>query len=269
MLQFDLTGWWIVQRWHAMLRALLQVSFGLCSSVLTRVISPQRSPPLDSGDVHAMKLLFALRRARTLSHAIILSCVLLGACAPVPLLLIGAGSTAYLVEDRRSSDTIIGDNRIDLTVKGKIANQVVESDSIATTVFNHKVLLTGQVTSAALRTKATSLASSVDGVREVYDQIEVINPPVVSSAPPNLVLSTKVKSRMVGVKGLNALHVTITSDRGVVYLMGLVTPAEADIATHIAATTADVKRVVRLFELLPAETQPAPVISSPSEPAVR
>ena len=41
---------------------------------------------------------------------------------------------------------------------------------------------------------------------------------------------------------------TIDARRGVVYLLGLVSPAEGDAAAEVAASTSDVVRVVKLFE---------------------
>jgi osmotically-inducible protein OsmY len=42
----------------------------------------------------------------------------------------------------------------------------------------------------------------------------------------------------------------VVTESGVVYLMGLVTRAEADAASEIASTTANVQKVVRVFEYI-------------------
>ena len=49
-------------------------------------------------------------------------------------------------------------------------------------------------------------------------------------------------------KTFSPTHVKVVTERGVVYLMGLVRREEGDAAGQIAATTSGVGRVVKLFE---------------------
>jgi len=53
---------------------------------------------------------------------------------------------------------------------------------------------------------------------------------------------------LLNVKGLNPHHVKVVTEAGVVYLLGLVTEAEADAAVDIARTTGGVRKVVKVFE---------------------
>ena len=63
------------------------------------------------------------------------------------------------------------------------------------------------------------------------------------------IITGKVKSAFVDSKtAFNS--VKVVTERGVVYLMGLVTKAEAEAATNIARTTAGVTKVVTLFEYI-------------------
>jgi len=61
-------------------------------------------------------------------------------------------------------------------------------------------------------------------------------------------ITSKVKARLVEAKRLDAKDVVVVTERGVVYLMGLVSPAQGDAAAEVAASTSDVVRVVKLFE---------------------
>jgi osmotically-inducible protein OsmY len=56
--------------------------------------------------------------------------------------------------------------------------------------------------------------------------------------------------RFVKSPAFKADHVKVVTENGVVYLMGLVTRAEADAASDIASTTANVQKVVRVFEYI-------------------
>ena len=61
-------------------------------------------------------------------------------------------------------------------------------------------------------------------------------------------ITSKVKARLVEARRLDANNVKVITERGVVYLLGLVTREEGDAAAEIAASTSDVARVVKMFE---------------------
>jgi osmotically-inducible protein OsmY len=54
----------------------------------------------------------------------------------------------------------------------------------------------------------------------------------------------------VGIQGFDPLRVKVTSSLGTVYLMGLLTPEEADAVVEKVRYISGVKRVVRLFEYI-------------------
>jgi osmotically-inducible protein OsmY len=58
----------------------------------------------------------------------------------------------------------------------------------------------------------------------------------------------KSMARMINNGKFSPTQVKVVTEAGVVYLMGLVTPAEADAAVEIARTTSGVSRVVKVFE---------------------
>ena len=65
-------------------------------------------------------------------------------------------------------------------------------------------------------------------------------------------ITTRVKARFVDARKFNPIHVKVVTEAGIVYLLGLVTQAEADAAVQIARTTKDVRKVVTLFETISA-----------------
>ena len=58
------------------------------------------------------------------------------------------------------------------------------------------------------------------------------------------------------VQGLNPLHVKVVTEAGTVYLLGLVTEAEADKATDLARSTSGVRKVVKVFEYCKSTEDP-------------
>jgi hypothetical protein len=76
---------------------------------------------------------------------------------------------------------------------------------------------------------------------------------------------------MIEARDLQASIVKVVTERGSVYLMGIVTQREEDRASEVASSTSGVQRVVRLFEivteeelkrLLPPPPPPAPAVKT-------
>ena len=63
-------------------------------------------------------------------------------------------------------------------------------------------------------------------------------------------LTTKVKTRLIYADDLDSAQVKIVSANSAVYLMGLVTRKEADLATEAASSVDGAARVVKVFEYI-------------------
>jgi osmotically-inducible protein OsmY len=87
-------------------------------------------------------------------------------------------------------------------------------------------------------------------VRRIYNEL-VVGPNSDSSADANDVwLTTKVKTALIATSNTPGMRVKVVTENGVVYLMGLLTPEEAERVSDTVANIIGVKRVVRLFELI-------------------
>jgi osmotically-inducible protein OsmY len=61
-------------------------------------------------------------------------------------------------------------------------------------------------------------------------------------------ITGQVKARMLDTENLKATRIKVVTENSVVYLMGLVSRAQADLATDAARHVSSVQRVVRMFE---------------------
>lgn len=172
---------------------------------------------------------------------------LVGGCAAVA---VGAGAAAgYSVyEDRRSTGTQVEDQRIESRASSAIDQRFGWKVHVNVTSYNRQVLITGEVPDAVSHAEVEKLVAAVPGVRTLSNEL-LIGP--LSSVPARAgdsVVTTNVKTRFLGAKNFNAVHVKVVTEAGVVYLMGMVTEVEANAATEIARTTDGVKKVVTVFE---------------------
>ena len=184
----------------------------------------------------------------SLALAALLTASLLSGCAPVLVAGAVAGG-ALIATDRRSTGAQVDDTSIETKIATTLNSRYGDRAHIATTSYNGNVLLSGEAPDAAIANDAVALARSTDRVRNVYNEIAIQAPTDLSTRTNDSYTTSKVKARFVEGNKFSATHVKVVTERGIVYLMGIVSKAEADAASQIAATTSGVTRVVRLFEV--------------------
>jgi osmotically-inducible protein OsmY len=180
--------------------------------------------------------------------AVVAAPPLLTACAPV--VIVGAAAGAALVAtDRRSTGAQLDDQTIETKVATTLASRYGDRAHINVTSYNGIVLLSGEATDSAIVSDAVALATGTDRVRSVHNELIVAPPTDLSARTNDSYVTSKVKTRFVEANKFSATHVKVVTERGVVYLMGIVSRAEADAAGEVASTTTGATRVVRLFEV--------------------
>ena len=183
---------------------------------------------------------------------VVLSITVLNGC--VPLLVGGTAVGVSVAHDRRTTGTVMDDQTIELKIYDALERQLPPGNRISTTSYNGAVLLTGEVVSEAMRQQAEQIARNLSQppVREVYNEL-VIGPPSPMSVQRNdALITTKVKTALfqIKIKDFDPTRVKVVTERGVVYLMGLVRRKEADAAADAASRVDGVRQVVTLFEYI-------------------
>ena len=177
--------------------------------------------------------------------------VLLGSCVATAV-GVAAVATVDVVHDRRSVGEYIDDGSIELDVKHFIYrdDELRSRTHISSTSMNGILLLTGEAPTTDLKNKVVNYAKTVDGVRQVVDEIRIAGKTGYISRTNDTWLTTKVKSTLYGKTKFDANRVKVVSEHGNVYLMGLVTREEAQRATEITREVGGVTQVVQVFEYL-------------------
>jgi len=169
------------------------------------------------------------------------------------ILLAAATLAGCIFHDRRSFGSVIDDQNLELSIIDSINRdkELALKNHVEVVVYNGVVLLIGRTSTAELSARAEQVAMGYQGVRRVVNEIEVGPRIDVGDTTSDKVLSTRVKTGLadiVGIKGFDPTRVNVTTEGGVVYLMGLVTQEEAERVVEIARSTPGVQRVVRVFE---------------------
>jgi osmotically-inducible protein OsmY len=171
---------------------------------------------------------------------------LLQAC--FPLAVTGAAAVSLMATDRRTTGIYIEDETIEWKAVGQIRDARFATAHVNPTSYNRRVLLTGEAPSEEMRKEIERWVRAVPNVKEVANEIQVAGASSLSSRGNDSLVTSNVKARMVNNGRFSPSHVKVLTEAGVVYLMGLVTPAEGDAAAEVARTTQGVNRVVKVFE---------------------
>lgn len=170
----------------------------------------------------------------------------LSACAP--LIVGGAVMTGVVATDRRTAGTQLEDQSIEIKIAGAVRQEMGERIHLNVLSFNRQVLLTGEVRLAADKQRAEDLARSQDNVVAVVNDLAVMPPSSLTQRSRDVVTTGRVKAAFVDAKDLQVNAIKVVTERGVLYLMGRVTPREAKRATDIARSIGGVIKVVRVFD---------------------
>lgn len=170
----------------------------------------------------------------------------LSACAP--LIVGGAVMTGVVATDRRTTGTQLEDQTIEIKVASAVRQDMGGRIHLNVLSFNRQVLLTGEVLTAADKERAELLARSQENVVAVVNDLAVMPISTLVQRSRDVVTTGRVKAAFVDAKDLQVNAIKVVTERGIVYLMGRVTPREAKRATDIARGMGGVAKVVRVFE---------------------
>lgn len=170
-------------------------------------------------------------------------------CAAV---VVGGAATGTAVAlDRRTAGVYVGDQEIELRAMSRLSEAFPQkTDKISATSYNRQVLLTGQVPDETIRSSASAVVKGIPDVRTVFNELTVSGVTSLTSEANDIAITSKVKARLLRDERVPGTKIKVVTEAGVVYLMGLVTQAETNVAIDIARTTSGVTKVVTLFETI-------------------
>ena len=153
-----------------------------------------------------------------------------------------------VARDRRGASTYWDDNKTERRLAGAIDDQV-KNENVSVTVYNGVTLLTGEVPDQRDIDSIIDLAKADEGVRQVINRLELAGSTNMTSRANDSWLTTKVKTA-IAASDADSTRIKVVTERANVYLMGLVTPKEAEDAVNATRTVTGVVRVIKVFEYI-------------------
>lgn len=166
--------------------------------------------------------------------AISLIAIILSAC--------GARSVGNKLDDQFIGPEVaraIKESHVDLSTS---------TSHIVVTSYNGIVLVTGQTPRAELKELAGQAAQSVRSAKKIHNELQVTQPSSGWARSNDTLLTTNIKTRMLGYNDVPASKVKVVTENGIVYLLGIISRAEAQRATAVVQEVSGVQQIVRLFE---------------------
>jgi len=171
---------------------------------------------------------------------------LAGGCVPAIGLL-----AVDVVRDEREPRAYWQDNKAEMDIRLSIYRTSTISDTnVSVTIWNAVVLLTGEVPDQRAIDRILDIAKSHHYTRQIVNRIELAGRTNAASRVNDSWLTGRVKTALVVSRTVDPTRFKVVTERANVYLMGLVTSAEAAAAVMIVRSVPGVVRVIKVFEYI-------------------
>ncbi len=192
---------------------------------------------------------------------------LTGCILPLAVGAGAAGGYATLGQERSA-----GDQFKDTAIRSLVSQSWDQynpelAHDLDATVYEGRALLTGRVPREDWRQEAVQRTWKVDGVKEVYDEIEVGPDTHFTDEARDTFISTRLKNDLVWDSQVKSINYTVKTENGVVYVVGSArSQAELDRVTGYARNIPNVRRVVSYVRIRTGAGEPAAAQAASSAP---
>ncbi|QJE00061.1 BON domain-containing protein [Massilia forsythiae] len=190
---------------------------------------------------------------RPLSKAVLCAALLSSLQGCVAIVAAGAVGGAVATADRRSLGAQTEDKAIAVKADVNLGKIVGDAGHVNVNSYNRKVLLTGEVRDEAMKRAVENEVRGISNVDNVMNELAVAGVSSYTSRSSDTLITSKVKLSLADKQTIKATSFKVVTERGNVYLMGLVTQREGNIAADVAKGVSGVMRVVKMFEYISEE----------------
>lgn len=158
--------------------------------------------------------------------------------------------------DENYGERTSGDQVEDQSIETKISHNLGRTDArlddarINVDSYSGLVLLTGQVPSEALKDKATDVANRVRNVRNVHNELTIAGNLPASQRLSDTWLNTRIRTHLAANEAIDSSRIRVVTENATVYLMGILTRAEADRVVQAVSQLGGMQRIVKVFDYL-------------------
>ena len=181
-----------------------------------------------------------------------LSMILATSCSTI---LVNTTSREGIQENpaRRTPGAVVEDQSIETIVAVNLKADSLAFRETRFNVVSHNgvVLLVGQIENDSMKQKATEIISKASSkIKRIHNELEITDKKGILSRGNDTWIATKVRALMLANEEISANQVKVVVENGAVYLMGILTESEGDIAANVARNVVGVSKVIKVFEYI-------------------
>ncbi|MGX5220701.1 BON domain-containing protein [Pseudomonas segetis] len=154
----------------------------------------------------------------------------------------------------RSIGNSIDDKLLDPDVRSAVQKASPDLTSptshIVVSSYNGIVLLAGQTPREELKQTAEKAANSVQGVKKVYNELQILPPTSLIARSNDSLLTAQIKAEMLANSNVPSTNIKVITENGIVYMLGLVTRQEAQSAAQVVQGVSGVQKIIKLFQYI-------------------
>lgn len=167
-----------------------------------------------------------------------------------PLVAGGMAGGALVIVDRRNPGTQAIDRGIQLEAESFLIKKYGDNIHVNVSVFNRRVLLTGETRTEQLKSEVLNSVKAMKNVSDVFNELVAAPLSGLSARTNDVYLTARIKGALLADKNVPSNSMKVVTEAGKVYLMGIVTEAEANVAVNVAREVPGVKQVTKVFDLI-------------------
>ena len=160
-----------------------------------------------------------------------------------------AAVASKVATDPRSAGTQVDDEVLEERVAYNLSKdaQLKEETRINVVAYNGKVLLIGQAPNMSAAETAKNLAAGAEGVSEIYNEIRTGEKIGVGQISIDSWITTAIKSKLLANAEGKSTEVKVITENGEVFLIGKLSPTQADAAAEVARNVSGVNKVIKVI----------------------
>ena len=184
--------------------------------------------------------------------AIMITSSILSSCTPIVQGAAAVTTVATMSNDRRTMGEILDDKTLYIDLGNLVfKDPKLEDAHVNFNVYNQAVLITGEAPNENVRDYLESVVKSKSlKINQLINEVAIMPKSSYIDRAKDGVITVQIETLFLDQEVFHPSHVSVLTERKVVYLMGSVTKREAEHATNIASRAKNVEKVVKLFNYL-------------------
>jgi osmotically-inducible protein OsmY len=143
-------------------------------------------------------------------------------CTPIGIVVGGAAAAGVVAAEERSVSDAVKDSGIKISItEGLLSESEALFVDVTTNTVEGRVMVTGQVKTTAQRERVSEIIWSIDGVKEVLNELQIGDQGSFTSSTEDTWISTKLKARLLQDVTIKHVNYSVDTVNRVVYLMGI------------------------------------------------